>query len=288
MRFASIDPPTSRLHNKPTTMSTRNKLRSAHSIDESASNSTTTSDTMEPTAKSDEFVSFVRSALNSINVKMDSVLSSQANFEKKLTDMDTRVTDLTKSINFNADNISDQNQSVTVLQKALTDVTRDLQSATVTIAKLEDKSNRAERHSRSFNVRLLGVREVDGENCVNRVEQILLDMFGLKGNIIENAHRTGKRSADGKYPRHIIARFHSRVTRGNVMRSTRDKAEQFSLSFRGRPHADRFDGKTESSSIYGGALQGQQKTIFPEWQIVLRGQRGYIARNQQIPRQISL
>ena len=120
MRFASIDPPTSRLHNKPTTMSTRNKLRSANSIDESASNSTTTSDTMEPTAKSDEFVSFVRSALNSINVKMGSVLSSQANFEKKLTDMDTRVTDLTKSINFNADNISDQNQSVTVLQKALT------------------------------------------------------------------------------------------------------------------------------------------------------------------------
>ena len=223
MRFASIDPPTSRLHNKPTTMSTRNKLRSANSIDESASNSTTTSDTMEPTAKSDEFVSFVRSALNFINVKMDSVLSSQANFEKKLTDMDTRVTDLTKSINFNADNISDQNQSVTVLQKALTDVTRDLQSATVTIAKLEDKSNRAERHSRSFNVRLLGVREVDGENCVNRVEQILLDKFGLKGNIIENAHRTGKRSMNGKYPRHIIARFHSRVTRGNVMRSTRDK-----------------------------------------------------------------
>ena len=75
VRFASIDPPTSRLHNKPTTMSTRNKLRSANSIDESASNSTTISDTMEPTAKSDEFVSFVRSALKSINVKMDSVLS---------------------------------------------------------------------------------------------------------------------------------------------------------------------------------------------------------------------
>ena len=84
---------------------------------------------MEPTAKSDEFVSFVRSALTSINVKMDSVLSSHANFEKKLTEIDNRVTDLTKSINFNADNISDQNKSVTVLQKALTDVTRDLQSA---------------------------------------------------------------------------------------------------------------------------------------------------------------
>ena len=77
-------------------MSTRNKLRSANSVDESVSNSITTSDTMEPTAKTDEFVSFVRSALNSINVKMDSVLSSQANFEEKKTDIDNRVTDLTK------------------------------------------------------------------------------------------------------------------------------------------------------------------------------------------------
>ena len=119
--------------------------------------------------------------------------------KKKLTDIDNRVTDLTKSINFNADNISDQNQSLTVFQKALTDVTRDLQSgATLAIAKLEDKSNRAERHSRSFNVRLLGAREVDGENCFNTVEQILLDKFAVAGNVIENAHRTGKRSADGK------------------------------------------------------------------------------------------
>ena len=67
-------------------MSTRNKLRCANSIDESASNSITTSDTVDATVKSDEFVSFVRSALNSINVKMDSVLSSQANFEEKKTD----------------------------------------------------------------------------------------------------------------------------------------------------------------------------------------------------------
>ena len=156
-------------------------------------------------------------------MKMDSVLTSRANFEKKLTDIDDRVTDLTKSINFNADNISDQNQSVTALEKALTGVTRDLQNATVAIAKLEDKSNRAERHSRSFNVRLLGAREVDGENCVDTVQQILLDKFAITGNVIENAHRTGKRSADGKYPRHIIARFHSRFVRGNVMRSTRDK-----------------------------------------------------------------
>ena len=52
-------------------MSTRNKLRSVNSIGESAS-SITTSDTMDPAVKNDEFVSFVRSALNSMNVKSTS------------------------------------------------------------------------------------------------------------------------------------------------------------------------------------------------------------------------
>ena len=70
------------------------------------------------------------------------------------------------------------------MQKALTDVRLDLQNATSAIAKLEDKSNLAERHSRSFNVRLLGAREVDGENCVNTVEQILLDEFDIQSSPI--------------------------------------------------------------------------------------------------------
>ena len=50
-----------------------------------------------------------------------------------------------------------------------------------------------------FNIRSLGAREVDGENYVKTVEQILLDKFAITGHVIENTHRTGKRSADDKY-----------------------------------------------------------------------------------------
>ena len=75
------------------------------------------------------------------------------------------------------------------MQKALTDVRLDLQNATSAIAKLEDKSNIAERHSRSFNVRLLGAREVYGENCVNTVEQILLDEFDIQSSPITTCPR---------------------------------------------------------------------------------------------------
>ena len=89
------------------------------------------------------------------------------------------------------------------------------------IARLEEKLIRAERHSRGFNVRLLGAREVAGDDYIKTVENILRDQFALTGNIIENAHRTGRPPNDN--PRHIIARFSSRVTQGAVMRGAQGK-----------------------------------------------------------------
>ena len=106
---------------------------------------------------------------------------------------------------------------------------RDLQIATASITKLEAKLITSERHSRSFNVRLLGVPETDGENCVSIVEDLLHQKFNQSGNVIENAHRIGKQTQDK--PRHIIARIHSRVVRTTVMRATRTNLRDSKLRF---------------------------------------------------------
>ena len=76
-------------------------------------------------------------------------------------------------------------------------------------------------HSRRFNVRFLGVPEQDGENCVKLGEKLLLNKFHVGGSPIENAHCTGK--AVQGHPRHAIARFYSRVTRMDVLRTARAK-----------------------------------------------------------------
>ena len=47
-------------------------------------------------------------------------------------------------------------------------------------------------------------------------EKLLLDRFQVGGSQIENAHRTGK--AVQGHPRHVIARFYSRVMRIDVLR----------------------------------------------------------------------
>ena len=52
-------------------------------------------------------------------------------------------------------------------------------------------------------------------------EKLLLDKFHVGGSPIDNAHRTGK--AVQGHPRHVIARFYSRVTRMDVLHTARAK-----------------------------------------------------------------
>ena len=192
-----------------------------------------------PTVRDDmpgDFMAFVRKALNAVNAKLDNIVSLQCSMEKKLADIDTRVTGqgsviaaLAESVEFNAANITTQQTAIDIVKKSLVETNRDLQIATASITKLEAKLITSERHSRSFNVRLLGVPETDGENCVSIVEDLLHQKFNQSGNVIENAHRIGKKTQDK--PRHIIARFHSRVVRTTVMRATRTNLHDSKLRF---------------------------------------------------------
>ena len=106
-----------------------------------------------------------------------------------------------------------------------------MQSATTSFAKLEAKLVASERHSRSFNVRLLGVPETGGANYVATVVDLLDRKFQLSGSapVIENAYLIGKAQQDK--PRHIIARFYSCVTRSTVMRTTRTNLRDSPLRF---------------------------------------------------------
>ena len=61
------------------------------------------------------------------------------------------------------------------------------------------------------------------------VEDLLHQKFNQSGNVIENAHRIGKQTQDK--PRHIIARFHSRVVSTRVMRATRTNLRDSKLRF---------------------------------------------------------
>lgn len=68
---------------------------------------------------------------------------------------------------------------------------------------------RLERYSRDFNIRVVGVVEEDGEDCLAVIRNYLT-LLGFKEDVgeVENAHRTGKRREDK--PRNIIVKLYSR------------------------------------------------------------------------------
>ncbi len=181
-----------------------------------------------PTSHDQDFVSFVRSTLSALNTKMDNLLTNQAAFESKLESIERRVTtntsvttELSRATEFNSNIIKDQQLVIDTLQKSLAALSQDNVDLFSSLSSLNARISRSERHSRSFNVRFLGVPEQDGENCVKLAEKLLLDKFHVGGSPIENAHRTGK--AVQGHPRHVIARFYSRVTRMDVLRTARVK-----------------------------------------------------------------
>ena len=75
-----------------------------------------------------------------------------------------------------------------------------------------------ERYSRHFNIRILGVSEEDGEDCM----AIILDYITPLGfkhaeAEVENTHHTGKKQ--GERPRRIIAKLYSRPLKRKLLQS---------------------------------------------------------------------
>ena len=107
------------------------------------------------------------------------------------------------------------------------------------------------------------------------VEEILHHKFGVTGNVIENAHRTGKPSKDK--PRLMIARFFSRAVRGIVMRSARKKHENTPLRLiddltkedlkvkqRVRPYMDVLYEDNKRPSFRNGKLYADGREVTPD------------------------
>ena len=101
-----------------------------------------------------------------MNDKLDNLIANQTAFEKRLGDFDTRISELTETAEFNANTILEHKHTTTALEKAPYDATRELKAAKLLISELHIKTNISERHSQSFNERLLCMNEVDGESCI--------------------------------------------------------------------------------------------------------------------------
>ena len=174
----------------------------------------------------------IRYAFEKLNYKLDSVIAGQMTFEKKINGIIDRVSanvvaieDTQASIQFEARRILDLERLQKKHDELLTKHDQAMETINALVRTTQIEQNRQERHSRSFNVRFMGIQERKDENCIARIEELLQRKFGIAGHVIENAHRSGMPADNLARQRHIIARFYSRATRVTVMRDARQKLE---------------------------------------------------------------
>ena len=82
-----------------------------------------------------------------------------------------------------------------------------------------------ERYSRDFNIRVLGVNEDEGEDCMTKITDLVTSLGFDATAEIENAHPMGKKRSDK--PRSITIRLYSRPFKRSILqvaKSTNGKA----------------------------------------------------------------
>ena len=127
-----------------------------------------------------EFIEFVRRSLNSLNSKFDAFVERQEKLEIRVTAVEVRVTSQEKavegvveSVDFTAEKVNNVWHSLETLQKSLAEATREIADSHIAMTKLSETASRQERHSRAFNIRVLGVHEENGENCKHLLERVI-------------------------------------------------------------------------------------------------------------------
>ena len=187
----------------------------------------------------EQFMKQVNEQLNTLNNKLDSVIKGQSQINQKLEDIDNRVkkntleiSNVAKTIDFVSEKSRTNTDEIKTVSSTVSTLENELQSAKSIIDSLQHDVINLERYTRGFNIRVSGVQKTEDENCRIKLTDILKDKIGIEGDVIENAHRVISRN-DGnrRDPPHIIARFHSRACRAEVMRTARAKLAGTTIRF---------------------------------------------------------
>ena len=153
---------------------------------------------------SDELATF-QGTTDTRLAKIESVISKIDeidNLKPKVEKLEEEVGDMKQSVNITLNKASNLFQQCNV--------------------ELKRRVERLERYSRDFNIRVVGVAEQDGEDCLLIIRNYLT-LLGFEDDFgeIENAHRTGRKREE--HPRNIIVKLHKRPFKRVLLRVAKNQ-----------------------------------------------------------------
>ena len=143
----------------------------------------------------------------------------------KLVDGQKQLEDrLAASIEFNSERISDLEKAREGLEREVHDLKAELSSVKAVLEKHSIEINKQERFSRRNNFRVVAVSRTQGENCMQKIADMLTTRFGwAETPMIERAHRDGP-DRYGR-PAHILVKMLRYQDKLKVMREHRKALE---------------------------------------------------------------
>ena len=135
-----------------------------------------------------------------------------------------------------------------------------------------------ERYSRDFNIRVLGVNEDEGEDCMTKITDLITSLGFDATSEIENAHRMGKKRNDK--PRPIIIRLYSRPFKRSILqaaKSTNGKAILQEVRLVEDFIPSDFNARKKALPIMKQAYDEGKKVRFTKGKLFIDGRETFIA-----------
>lgn len=139
-----------------------------------------------------------------------------SSIEQKITENSLMIVNLTKAVEFNAAEIKDCKTRINLFDKQLTSV---ITSQTDLIS----RTSELERYKRRWNLRVIGMKEIAGEDIRKEVVSLLAEiaphLHHKLEDIVDTVHRVGPKANDRS--RQVIIQFCMRKYRDEFWRSTK-------------------------------------------------------------------
>lgn len=185
------------------------------------------------------------------------------------------VNDLRTSVEYTQSEVDKLKQDVTTFNAELSTVKCESESFNHTVQVLKTKLLVQERYSRSYNLRIGGIREEEKEDCFSLVydafKKLGIPEEDYRGQV-ENAHRTGK--YNNHRPRHIILKCYGRPFRTDVLRKAkrlRNKDELKDIFFLEDLTKEDFESKQRARPLMTAAYEEGKKVMFRAGKLFIDG-----------------
>lgn len=167
--------------------------------------------------------------MNKFGKRQEEMTRNVHKIESQIHDLTITIADQGESLQYVHNEVGDMKAQQQALGKDLTSFQEQLQMNMSETTVLKQELNKMERKSRENNIRIIGVKEDQGEDCTHIVDNILSEKFDMHKTEIEAAHRTGaiKTVRGQTKPRHIIVKLLRRQDKYKVMR---EKADSLAVS----------------------------------------------------------